>query len=369
MNKINNTKLIFVQGNLYPYNLGGHEVFNYYFYEELKKDCNVKIISYHKRPKIISFNDYIKVPKVKPISLFFSFFCFFKLLRIVDSETKVILTFSRTHWINWCIFPILKKITGLKYIIIIHGGGLAKWKWSYPFLQLFKNSYRTIGISERIVQEYSKRTGVNIKKLLPLIPFSTALETRNMLRNKWNFKNEDFIFLIVGSLKPLKNPFTVISAIETLGLEYIKAHNIRFVFSGDGPLKEDLINKIKVSNFEKHVVFLGNVERKIIPELYKLSDGYIISSDFEGTPLSLLEAIYNKLVVIASDSPGINNIISNNKNGLLYKLKDAIDLSNKIKIVRENDNSKLVELASETLKKDYDFFKVMEKYKLILDLK
>ena len=48
----------------------------------------------------------------------------------------------------------------------------------------------------------------------------------------------------------------------------------------------------------------------MIPDYYKTADFYIISSDYEGTSLSLLEAMFNKLAIIASDAPGINRMLT-----------------------------------------------------------
>lgn len=241
---------------------------------------------------------------------------------------------------------------------------MSKWKWKYPFLKLFQKATDVIGISDRICTEYSNRTGVNIKQLLPLIPFEKSLIEKEKLKNKWNIKKEEKIFLIVGSIKPLKNPDTVVSAAEILGIEFLKENKIKFVFAGNGILLPEIKSRVEMLKFENYFKFLGNIPRNLISEIYGMSDVYIINSDFEGTPLSLLEAIYNKLSIIAADSPGINNVIKHGFNGDLYKTKDPKELAKSIKASLSINNI-LIENATQTLEKDFDYDKMINEYKLI----
>jgi glycosyltransferase involved in cell wall biosynthesis len=367
---MNNTRekkeIIFIQGNLYPYDIGGHEVFNYYLYQEFKNNYDVKIFSHYKKPTEVSENHYFQVTSFKPLALFFPLLTFFKLIKERKSKTTLVLTYSRSHWLNWWPYPILNKLFNLKYIIIIHGGGLTKWKWKLPLLKLFKRATLVIGISKRICLEYNERTGVYIKRMLPLIPFEKSSLKREGIREKYGIKNDENVFLIVGSIKPLKNPSTIISAAKYLGINFLIYHKIKFLFAGDGILLPQIKSQVVNSKLENHFNFLGNVSREIIPEIYALSDVYIISSDFEGTPLSLLEAMHNKLSIIAANSPGINDVITHDFNGLLFKTKDSKELANSI-IKSLNRNELLIDNASQTIKKYFNHQEMIEEYKLIFN--
>lgn len=359
-------KIIFIQGNLYPYDLGGHEVFNFYLYNELRRKYDVKVLSNYRRPVEISESDYLKVPKIKPLGLFFSLFSFMKLIFLARDKPTVVLTFSRSNWINWWPYPVLNKLFDLRYVIIIHGGGVTKWPWKYPFLKLFTRASEVIGISKRICDEYSNRTGINVKHLLPLIPFEKSSKDKSFLKNKWGLLEVEKIFLVVGSIKQLKNPGVVIAAAELLGTKFLKNHNIKFVFAGDGILLPFIKAKVEELCLEEYFQFLGRVERSLIPEIYRISDIYLINSDFEGTPLSLLEAMYNELLIIGADSPGINNIVKNNYNGLLYKTKNAQDLALSIKKSLEI-NDQLIVNGVKTFKKDFDYKKMIKEYENIFN--
>lgn len=360
----NKRTVIFVQGNLYPYNIGGHEVFNYYLFAELSRLYDVKVISNYERPAIIPVNSYLKISNLKPYSIFFPLLTFFKLLRFPGA--KVILTFSKSHWINWWPYPILKKLIGLDYIIIIHGGGLTKWKWKFPYLKLFQNASTIIGISERICKEYEFRTGLKIRKLLPLTPFLKYEGNKSVIYDKYNIDPDTFIILTVGSIKQIKNPNTIVDASILLGTDFLKNNRIKFVFAGDGNLRADLELKVKKMKLDNYISFLGNVNRESVPELYSVASGYVISSEFEGTPLSLVEAMSNGIPVIGSDAPGINTIIENNYNGLLFETRNASDLAEKIKLLLI-DGPKLTGNAIETIKASFNYEAMIQEYKMIID--
>ena len=218
---------------------------------------------------------------------------------------------------------------------------MTPWKFKAPYHWYFKRAKLVFGVSKVICQEYTNRTGVNVTYLPPLIPFSIASEDKKDLRKEYGFNTDENIFLSVGSLKKLKKPMAVVLAAESLGINFLSKHNIRFVFAGDGPLKIEMKSFIKQHKLSKFVSLLGNVPREKVHEVYKLSDSYIISSDFEGTPISMLEAMANKLLIIGSDVQGINNILSQDGMGFLFDNANVQQLASIIeKVVSENLQSK-----------------------------
>jgi len=261
----------------------------------------------------------------------------------------------KTKWIYILAYPILHLLFGKQYIIIIHGGGMMPWKWKFPFKLFFKRAKAIFGVSKVICTEYQKRTNVVINYFPPLIPFETAVEDKSLLRKINSFNEEDKIFLIVGSLKKIKNPMIVIEALGALDKSFLIKEKVRVLFAGEGPLKEELEKLVYINGLQEFVSLLGNVPRDKINEYYKLSDYYIISSDFEGTPISMLEAMYNKLVIIGSNAVGINNIIKESDGGFLFDNSNPRELKKIIIDVIINDQS-------EKRNNAYNFFNNNFKY-------
>jgi glycosyltransferase involved in cell wall biosynthesis len=83
-----------------------------------------------------------------------------------------------------------------------------------------------------------------------------------------------------------------------------------FTFVGGGP--ELVATRAALANLPQ-VELLGDVPNQRVPELLRASDVFVLLSDFEGLPLSLLEAMGEGVVPVASDlESGIRNIITDN---------------------------------------------------------
>lgn len=358
-------KLIFVCGNLYPFNLGGAEVFNYYLMHSMAEETEVLCINPHTDETTKNVQHHkIHVPFL-PV-LWFPFFTTLKLLRLPEKRVShVVLTFSRSKWLYWVYYPLLKKLFGLHYTIIIHGGGLSKWGFKAPFKWFFKNADHVVGISDRIREEYHSRTGVNVRLMPPLIPFEISELSKLEAKDRLGIRQEEKVLLQVGSLKEIKHPETAFEAFLELGKDYITSNNLVMVYAGDGPDRPKLEKKVADAGLTEHFRFLGNVERDQVKHVYKAADMYLIASDFEGTPLSMLEAMANEIPVMASNAPGINAVINHQVNGLLFTTGNGKELAEHIKTTLSSPDlvGSLVQNASQTIAERYDHDSMLDSYK------
>jgi len=108
--------------------------------------------------------------------------------------------------------------------------------------------------------------------------------------------------------------------------------NIRFV--GEGPLKKEIELEVKEKNLSNKVIFLGN--RDDIPEMLACSQIFILTSDWEGLPLSIIEAMRSGLPVIASNVGGVEELVQDGKTGFLIEKGNKKELMEKIKFLMEN---------------------------------
>lgn len=101
---------------------------------------------------------------------------------------------------------------------------------------------------------------------------------------------------------------------------YEKWPAVTFVLSGHGPLM-DKLQSDALDLLEKKVIIF--TDRTTTPEKWMASmDIYLMSSDYEGMPLALLEAMSLSLPVVASAVGGIPTVIDDAVNGLLYQPED-----------------------------------------------
>jgi glycosyltransferase involved in cell wall biosynthesis len=255
------------------------------------------------------------------------------------------------------------------YSFTIHGGGLAVWKFRLPYLLFFRMANNITGVSHPICDEYKKRTKIDIKYLPPLIPFSVTSSAKDILRLKYNFPPDKRIILFVGSLKPLKVPLQILNALHILGKEYIEQNKLLLIYAGDGILKKDISKYAEDFNLKEYIFLLGNIPNESIHELYTLADLYVICSEYEGTPISLLEAMFHSLPVLASDAPGINSILKHNESAIMYKTDDPNELADGLKqLLNDPAKEKLISNNAYNLYiKSFDYKNILSEYIKIIE--
>ncbi len=355
-------KILFVSQQIYPCFTGGTEIFNYYLARELARDNDVTLFTYCDSEN--EGIDLVRVKYTRPTRYMTPIRLARYIIKHRDKIDVVFLSYSRSHWFGWSLFPVLRKLFGIRYVITIHGGGLTPWKPFFLYKWSFTNAFRLIGISERICVEYRKRTGKEVRYLPPLFPFRRSERNGSAIRERFDIPQDARVILYVGSLKGLKSPVTLVDAFNTLDKGFVTDENLYLVLAGDGPLREELERK---AEYRDRTLFLGNVPREDMPDLYRIADLYVMTSQFEGTPLSLLEAVYNRVPVIGSDVGGINAIIENGRNGILFEYKDYSELAAGIQRLLADGEMRdsFVGEAEKKYMKNYSFEKVLSSYQEI----
>ena len=127
---------------------------------------------------------------------------------------------------------------------------------------------------------------------------------------------------------------TLINAINLLVTKFKISTKIRLMIVGSGPDLKKLEDLVRMHQLESIIQFCGNTNDTIT--YYKASDLYVISSVFEGLPLTLLEAMSIGLPIVSSNIPGPNDIIVNDESGLLFESTNSSDLAECINKVISN---------------------------------
>ena len=134
--------------------------------------------------------------------------------------------------------------------------------------------------------------------------------------SKKNTENKRYSnkILCVGRLVEQKNYIFLINSLS----KYKKSISIDIV--GEGPEK----NKIKSLSKEKNVEvnYLGKINHDNLSDIYQKYKLYAIPSKFEGNPKTLLEAMGNGCIVLASNIENHSEIIDNSINGFLFDLTE-----------------------------------------------
>lgn len=152
------------------------------------------------------------------------------------------------------------------------------------------------------------------------------------IRSRYNGIRKKCI-VSVGRLTQQKNFDLLIDSFKDVSDFYPE---YKLMIFGDGNLKNHLSEKIKKLNLENKIIMRG-VINNIQEEIYD-SSLFIMTSDYEGMPNSLIEAMCLGLPVISTDCPcgGPRMLIENDINGLLVDVGNRKQLSKSIKKIIDN---------------------------------
>ena len=129
----------------------------------------------------------------------------------------------------------------------------------------------------------------------------------------------------VGRLSPEKGPARFLQMAAQLHGSHPALH---FVMVGAGPLRATLGAQVARMGLQEHVHFTGALDE--MPRVYASLQLLVMTSESEGRPLALLEAMAAGLPVVASDVGGIAEIIVNGYSGVLVPPHDTDALAHAV---------------------------------------
>jgi glycosyltransferase involved in cell wall biosynthesis len=354
-----NKKIAFFSPGLYPCRIGGMEIFDYYLIKETARHRQVLLFTSCGKVNIPN------VVKCKITSRLFGIrrcFCLGKASIVISTFFQVFwhrhritlfnVPYSSNSGFLGTLFPLIKKILHIEYILVIHTPDMKPWARLCFDRALFKHAMTIFAVSERQQTEYAKRSGRQVRIVLPLIPFIASKKNKRNLKKKYGFDVRSKIVLMLASIKLSKGSDVALDAFLKLGKVFIETHNLHLIFCGTGVLENKLRSIAMFSAVSEYVHFFGTIKYNLVNEIYKIADIYITASWYEGTSISLLEAMFNGLPIIGSNVGGVNNMVIDNYNGLLFEKDNRHDLKEKIKMLIEQQD--LARYLSSNVKKWYN---------------
>lgn len=144
--------------------------------------------------------------------------------------------------------------------------------------------------------------------------------------------NKTNTIVTVGRLMPQKNQLMLIDAFNELKNKY---KDYKLIIYGEGSYREELEKRIDELNLNDSVILPG--KQKDIFDKIKDAKLFVLSSDYEGMPNALIEAMCLGLPVISTKVSGANELIQDGYNGLLIN-NDKNELVNAIDRLLSDDS-------------------------------
>ena len=300
---------------------GMSTVVNNYFNYGLDHDFNLKYVE--------TINDGNKINKFIKEKLGFLTFLF----NIKKNDIVHIHMASRRSTFRKIMYIKISKFFKKKIVLHIHGGGFKKFFDEECNIKQKKYIKKYLNYCDKIIVlseewfEYFKYL-VDRSKICVIY---NGVDVPSKKEKEFIDKN----ILFLGRIEKDKGIYELIDAINVL---VKKDPDVKLYIGGSG--ESNRLNEvIKNYKLEKNVILLGWINDEEKKKYFELCSYFILPSYFEAMPMSLLEAMANSCVVIATNVGGIPHVINNRINGILINPKKIDEI---VKVVDELfDNKKL----------------------------
>ena len=122
--------------------------------------------------------------------------------------------------------------------------------------------------------------------------------------------------------------------IDVFKIMHRKFPAIRGIVVGDGILNQEIRSYLKEQQMEEFILFPG-LQTDVLPWLSAM-DIFMMTSEFEGLPVALLEAMSMQCTAVCTDAGGIKEVIRNNKDGFMVPVKDWRELEKPLTYLLQN---------------------------------
>lgn len=261
-----------------------------------------------------------------------------------------------------CAMLWLPKLLGKRCIATVHGLDHQRAKWGK-----FASAYIMMG--EKCAVKYADEIIVLSKGVQDYFNDKYGRETKFIqngverpIKRKAKFIKEEFglekdkYILFLGRLVPEKGLDYLIEAFKQIKTDK------RLVIAGGSSDTYEFMNGLKKnSSIDDRILFTGFVQGEMLDELYSNSYLYVLPSDLEGMPLSLLEAMSYGNCCVVSNIDECASVVEDK--GVVFKKGDINDLKEKLQMLC--DHPELVEKyqngAVEFICKKYNWDDVVAK--------
>jgi len=169
----------------------------------------------------------------------------------------------------------------------------------------------------RTVKDVYQIHAVTIPNGIPIAEYTAQRSSGNEVRQSLGIAENDFVFVCVANLSQAKNHALLLAAFNEVIAT--TTQRVMLLLVGDGPLRPTLMGA--ATHLGTTVRFLG--VRNDVPRILAAANAFVLASDYEGNPLSVMEAMAASKPVVATAVGGIPELITTGVDGLTVPPRDA----------------------------------------------
>lgn len=260
-----------------------------------------------------------------------------------------------------CATLWIPKLFGKRCIATIHGLDWQRSKWGGFATKYIKFGEKVavkyadeIIVLSKGVQKYFKDTYGRQTVFIPNGVEQPQIKEAEIITEKFDIKKDTYI-LYLGRIVPEKGITYLINAFTQIDTDK------KLVIAGGASDTDEFYNELKaLAKNDKRIIFTGFVQGQILQELYSNAYVYVLPSDLEGMPLSLLEAMSYQNCVLASDIAEISEVVEDK--AILFEKGNVEQLKEKLTFLLSNEAEvkKFKEASADFICSKYNWDEVVD---------
>lgn len=232
-----------------------------------------------------------------------------------------------------CFIP---KLFGIRTVVTIHGLDWKRSKWGGFATKYLKFGEKNaskyadeIIVLSKAVQKYFEDTYGRKTRYIPNGIEKPEIKGDEEIQKKYNLKKGGYI-LYLGRIVPEKGIHYLIDAYSGIDTE------MPLVIAGGSSHSEEYFSQLKKQAEGKNIIFTDFVQGEILEELYSGAYIYVLPSDLEGMPISLMEAMSYSNCCLTSDIDECTELCTDY--AIYFKKGDVKDLEDKMTYLLNNED-------------------------------
>ena len=254
-------------------------------------------------------------------------------------------------------FCWLPHLIGKKVIVTIHGLDWQREKWKGGFASKYIHFGERMAVKwadeiivlSREVQKYFKDNYNRNTVFVPNGVTRPEKKKADLISQQFGLQENSYI-LYLGRIVPEKGEHYLIQAFKQLETDK------KLVNAGGASDTDDYMRQLQeLASDDDRIIFTGFVQGELLQELYSNAYLYVLPSDLEGMPLSLLEAMSFGNCCLTSDIPECTEVVG--RHGFSFKKGNVADLKDQLQNLCDHKMTvyDYQRAASEYICKKYDW--------------
>ncbi|MCI2068506.1 MAG: glycosyltransferase family 4 protein [Bacilli bacterium] len=233
-----------------------------------------------------------------------------------------------------------KKHKGYKLVVTIHGLDWQRSKWGgFGSKMILQGEKRAVKYADQIIvlsknnQKYFSDKYTRKTVFIPNGISPVCFHEPELIKKQWGLEKGSYV-LFLGRIVPEKGCHYLIKAWKQLKQEFNT--DKKLVIAGKSSHSDEYFDSIcNMVKGDSSIIMTGFVEGQALQELYSNAYLFVLPSDIEGMPMSLLEAMAYGNVCLVSDIPENKDLIDGRS--YVFKTGDWEQLSAKLFYIIEHE--------------------------------